>query len=274
MRYGFARMKLWTTGACALCFLFGSVACGVVYPEVQTPLRTPPPGFSLAPPPPDDLLYLRFQGAVIPAKTVDGRDWDSSGGTAPDPYAKLLVNGKDVIVTPVESNTLHPKWGDQIRANYRIKKGSAVKVEVWDKNPINSHPICTEDVDNLHEEVSTEHTLEIRCESGARVELVVEPAHGRLGLGFFYELQTEGANVTRVFEESPARRAGLAPGDEIVAVQGQDVKTMEEGKLQSLINANASIGVEMTVRRGGQSRPVKLKNGAIYPLVGEPIAID
>jgi membrane-associated protease RseP (regulator of RpoE activity) len=259
----------------ALCFVFGSAACGVVYPEVQTPLRTPPPGFSLVPPPPDEVLYLRFAGATIPPKTVDGRQWDSGGGAAPDPYAKLLVNGKEVIVTPVESDTLRPKWEEQVRANYRIKKGSAVKVEVWDKNAIKSRPICTENIKNLHDEASTEHTFEITCESGAVVELVVEPAHGRLGLGLFYELHTEGAYVTRVIEESPARRAGLAAGDEIQKVQGQDVREMEQGKLQSLINANATLGVELTVKRSeGAPRQVKLRDGAIYPLVGEPVAID
>src|SRR5215213_6772759 len=88
MRYGFARMKLTVGALSALCFTFGSAACGVVYPEVQTPLRTPPPGFALVPPPPDDLLYLRFEGADVPAKTVDGRSWDDGGGL-PDPYAKL-----------------------------------------------------------------------------------------------------------------------------------------------------------------------------------------
>jgi hypothetical protein len=259
----------------ASCFLFGSVACGVVYPEVQTPLRTPPPGFSLVPPPPEDVIYLRFAGAVIPGRTVDGRKWDSGGSEAPDPFAKVLVNGKEIIVTPVESDTLRPKWGEQVRANYRIKKGSAVKVEVWDKNAIKSHPICTEDLKNLHDEVTTEHPLEITCESGAMVYLVVEPAHGRIGLGLFYELHTEGAYVTRVIEESPARRVGLATGDEIQRVQGQDVREMEQGKLQSLINANASLGVELTVKRGDEPpRQVKLKDGAIYPLVGEPVAID
>jgi hypothetical protein len=261
--------------ACVVGLAFGYSACGVVYPEVQTPLRTPPPGFSLVPPPPEDLLYLRFEGADVPARTVDGRAWDEGGGAEPDPYAKLLVNGKEIIVTPVDSDTLRPKWAEQVRANYRIKQGSAVRVEVWDKNPIKARPICTEDIDNLHSEVSTEHSLEIVCESGARVRLVVEPAHGRLGLGLYYELHTEGAYVTRVLEESPARRAGLAAGDEIRQVQGQDVRTMEEGKLQSLINANASIGFQMTVQRGdGPQRAVKLRDGAIYPVMGEPVAVD
>jgi membrane-associated protease RseP (regulator of RpoE activity) len=266
-------MKLTPGRLGALCLVFGSLACGVVYPEVQTPLRTPPPGFALQPPPPEEVLYLRFAGATIPRRTVDGQQWDSGG--APDPYAKLLVNGKEIIVTPVESDTLKPKWGEQVRANYRIKKGSAVKVEVWDKNAIKSRPICTEDIKNLHEEVSTEHPLEITCESGALVELVVEPAHGRLGLGLYYELHTEGAYVTRVIEESPARRVGLAAGDEIQMVQGQDVRQMEQGKLQSLINANAALGIDIVVKRGdAPPRALKLKDGAIYPLVSEPIAID
>jgi hypothetical protein len=258
----------------ALCFLFGSLACGVVYPEVQTPLRTPPPGFALQPPPPNDLLYIRFAGADVPPRTVDGRQWDDVGGAEPDPYAKLIVNGKEIIVTPVDSDTLRPKWAEQVRANYRIKKGSTVRVEMWDKNPIKSRPICGEDIDDLHDQVTTEHPIEIDCDSGARVRLVLEPAHGRLGLGLYYELHTEGAYVTRVLEESPARRAGLAAGDEIQVVQGQDVLKMEEGKLQSLINANASLGVAMTVKRDNQTRQVTIKDGAIYPLVSEPVAVD
>jgi hypothetical protein len=274
MRYGFARMKR-STLARVLGLVFGCSACGVVYPELQTPIRTPPPGFSLVPPPPPDLLYLRFEGADVPARTVDGRAWDDVGGAEPDPYAKLLVNGKEIIVTPVDSDTLRPKWAEQVRANYRIKRGSAIHVEVWDKNPIKARPICTEDIENLHDEANTEHPLEIDCESGARVRLVVEPARGRLGLGLYYELHTEGAYVTRVLEESPARRAGLSAGDEITRVEGQDVRTMEEGKLQSLINANSSTGFSMIVQRGdGPPREVKLRDGAIYPVLGEPIAIN
>jgi hypothetical protein len=268
-------MKLLFAKIGALGCGFGSVACSAVYPEVQTPLRTPPPGFSLAPAPPDDLIYVRFAGAEVPARTVDGRQWDDVGGAEPDPFAKLLVNGKEIIVTPVDSDTLRPKWSDQVRANYRIRKGSLVRVEVWDKNPIKSRPICLEDIADFHAQVTTEHPIEIVCESGARVQLVAEPAHGRLGLGLFYELHTEGAYVTRVLEESPARRAGLSAGDEIKTVQGENVLTMEEGKLQSLINANASLGVAMTVKRSdGQSREVKLKDGAIYPLVSEPVGVD
>jgi hypothetical protein len=58
-----------------------------VFPEVSAPLRKPPAEYVLAPPPPADLYYIRLLGADIPTRTRDGRQWDSGGGAAPDPFA-------------------------------------------------------------------------------------------------------------------------------------------------------------------------------------------
>lgn len=249
--------------------------CGAVFPEITPPLRTPPPGFELSPPPPPDVFFIRFGGADIPKKTRDGRQWDSTGGGAPDPFAKLLVNGKELILTPVESNTLRPTWPDQDRGNYRIPAGSTLRVELWDSNPLTSHPICAETLPRLDAREREDSVLEIECDNGGRVRLVLEPAHGKLGLGLSYELRTEQAFVTRVVKESPAGRAGLAPGDRILAVEGQDVATMEEGKLQSLVNANASTGVKLSLLGADERRrEVTLRDGAVYPVVGEGVAID
>jgi hypothetical protein len=247
-----------------------------VYPEVASPLRTPPPDFHLAPPPPTDLYYFRFAGADIPSKTRDGRQWDSVGGSAPDPYAKLIVNGKDLIVTSVQSDTIRPTWPDQDRANYRIEPNDDLKVELWDSNPLNNHPICHERVPSFAEFLSKDEPyLEIECDNGGRIRLIVEPAHGRLGLGLYYELRTGEAVVTRVLAESPASRAGLHAGDEILRAQDQDVKSMEEGKLQSLINANSALGVKLQVRLGESApREVTIKDGAVYPVAGEGIPLE
>jgi hypothetical protein len=256
-----------------LLLLFG---CSAVYPELSPPLRTPPADFHLDPPPPSDLFYFRFAGADIPTKTRDGRHWDSVGGAAPDPFAKLIVNGKDFVVTSVESDTIRPTWPDQDRANYRIHPSDALVVELWDSNPLNNHPICREKVPSFQDFVKGDQPyMEIECDDGGRIRLVVEPAHARLGLGLYYELRTQQAFVTHVLAESPASRAGLRGGEEILTAQGQPVKTMEEGKLQSLINANASIGVKLTVRAdSGTTREVALRDGAIYPVAGEGIPLE
>lgn len=255
--------------------LLFSAGCSAVYPEVATPVSAPPPGLELQPPPPEDLLYLQFDSAIIPTRTRDGRSWKGLGGDAPDVFAKLIVDGQDLIVTPVASNTLRPTWPDQVRANYRIRKDAQIRVQLWDSNPINNHPICSEKVVNLHAQADDGHPLEIDCASGARVKLIVERAHAKLGLGFYYELGNGEISVTRVLTESPASRAGIRAGDQVLEIQGEPVAKLEEGRAQSLINANAALGVKLKLRRAdGQIADVVVKTGPIYPLVNENLPLD
>jgi hypothetical protein len=253
----------------------GLMGCGAVYPQLGTPVRTPPAHVTLTPPPPEDLLFIKFAGAVIPRKTRDGRSWDSVGGSLPDAFAKLFVDGQVILETPVQSNTLTPTWPDQRKANYHVRSGASVKVELWDSNPINNHPICVADVSDIHSEVSTETPLQVSCSSGAELKLAVQPAHGRLGLGLYYELRREEVVVTRVLRESPSARAGLVFGDQLLKIQGKDVKTMADGEAQSLINANAATGLTLKVRKKDKSEiELTLKEGAIYPMVDEDVPID
>ena len=253
----------------------GLIGCGAVYPQLGTPVRTPPADFKLTPPPPDDLLFLKFAGAVIPQRTRDGRKWDSVGGSLPDAFAKLYVDGKIILETPVQSNTLTPTWGNQRKANYRVRPGAPVRVELWDSNPINNHPICVADVHDLHDEASAEDPIKVSCSSGAELRLDVDPAHSRLGIGMYYELRREEVFVTRVLHESPAARAGLVRGDQLLKIQGKAVKTMTEGEAQSLINANAATGVTFWVKKVDHSEvELNLKEGAVYPLVDEGVPVD
>lgn len=253
----------------------GLLGCGAVYPQLETPVRSPPGHVLLTPPPPEDLVFLKFAGALIPTRTRDGRNWDSVGGSLPDAFAKLVVDGKVILETPVQSNSLTPTWPDQRKANYQVRAGATVRVELWDSNPINNHPICVADVRDLHGEVSSEAPVQINCNSGAELRLVAEPAHGRLGIGLFYELRREEVVVTRVLKQSPAARAGLTRGDQLLKIQGKSVKAMAEGEAQSQINANAATGVSLLVRKADKSeREITLKEGAIYPMVDEGIAVD
>ncbi len=101
------------------------------------------------------------------------------------------------------------------------------------------------------------------CDSGAFVVLEVEPAHGTIGVGLSYELRTDEVFITKVSRESPAARAKLERGDQLVSVMGEPVKTMDEKRVRSLINANASTGLKLTVRGKGESatRDVELRDG-------------
>lgn len=252
-----------------------SSGCGAVYPEISSPVGAPPSGRELNPPPPKDLVFIAFFSAQIPAKTRDGRQWDSLGGAAPDPFAKLFLNDHELVRTPVQSNTLEPTWPDQKKANYRLPENGSYRLEMWDSNALNNRPICVKTLHDILEDVGPA-PVEIECDSGARVLMRFEPAHARWGLGFAYELRTPGSvGITHVVAESPAARAGLAAGDNVLEIQGKQVSKMDEGEPQSLINANADVGIDFVVKGAdGRERKARVKEGVIYPLASDNIPLE
>jgi hypothetical protein len=229
----------------------------------------------LDPPPPDDIVYIKFARAEIPTRTRDGRQWDSVGGSAPDPFAKLLIDDKEILVTPVQANTLTPTWPDQTVGNYRMPRNTPVRVELWDSNPIDNHPICVDSINNILAEASNEQNVEIRCDSGANIELTVQPAHAKFGIGLYYELRTSEIFVTRVVGESPAARAGLKRGDQILMIQGKAVKDIDEEVSRSLINSNVSTGVVLNIKHTtGAVDDITLKDGPMYPTIDEELKVE
>jgi membrane-associated protease RseP (regulator of RpoE activity) len=229
----------------------------------------------LDPPPPDDIVFLKFASAQIPTRTRDGRQWDSVGGSAPDPFAKLLIEDKEILVTPVQANTLTPTWPDQRVGNYRIPRNVPVHVELWDSNAINNHPICVESINNIVAEANNEQNLEIRCDSGAVIELTVQPAHAKFGVGLYYELRSSEIFVSRVVSESPAARAGLKRGDQLLDIQGKAAKDMDDEVSRSLINSNVSTGVKLTIKHTtGVVDDVTLKDGPMYPTIEDEVKVE
>jgi serine protease Do len=69
---------------------------------------------------------------------------------------------------------------------------------------------------------------------------------------------TEGLLIREVAEDSPAARAGLAPGDLIVAAAGQPVRTVDDlsGALQA-----AGDTIELNVLRGTDERSIQVASG-------------
>jgi hypothetical protein len=255
--------------------LFGALAavlgaCAAVYPELQTPLRSAEGRETEAPP--NDLRWIAFKGATVPTETRDGRRWGGDlGRSAPDPYAVLFLNGKVLIKTPAQGGTLTPTWPDGPAGNFRVKKGDHFRVELWDSNTINDHPIGFKDVGSLDESVDVTGEADIECNSGAHVRVAFEPAHARLGLGFYYELRIGEVFVTRVYEESPAGRAKVKPGDQILALDGKAVSGLKAPEVQSLLNMPHLTPLAMRVRHkaDGQEASVQAKDGAVFPLFSE-----
>lgn len=239
--------------------------CGILYPEASTPLRDLPRGAESKPAPPRDLLHIRFKEVVIPERTRDGRLWEEANGSLPDPIGRLILGEKNVVVeTPVQRDTLVATWPDQVDANYWIPPNQKIRVEIWDRHAIANEPICVKPIESLQDELE-EGEIRLRCDSGTRITLTVEPALPRWGLGMTYEVADKAARIIDVYKYSPVVRAGLAVGDEITAIDGVPVAAMDPLEVTSAINAKSRNGVKLQVRTAlGRNLELTVKEGPIY----------
>jgi len=76
--------------------------------------------------------------------------------------------------------------------------------------------------------------------------------------GIGARLDGSSLTVVEVFDESPAARAGLKPGDTVIAVDGQSVVGMPQERAVSLVRGPSGTPVTLTVTRDGVPRPLVL----------------
>jgi hypothetical protein len=247
--------------------------CVLLYPARSTPVRGALSEDRYEPPPPRDVLFIAFKAATIPPKTRDGRSWDSVGGSAPDAYGVLFINGEEALRTVVVPNSLHPVWPNPTPVNLKVPASAKVRVEVWDDNALVSHPICVQGIHDI-QDASAVGQFEVDCDSGASVVLTVQLPKARLGIGLFYEARGKTAFVSRVVAASAAGRAGLTAGDQILSAEGRPVAQMDAGDLEGIFSANSSRGVTLEVTgSSGGTKKITLRDEPMYPVKGEGIEL-
>lgn len=253
--------------------LLGAVAfapaCAAVYPELATPVHAPLTGQELEPPP-ENVKWIALKGASVPRLTRDGRTWGTGGKTTPTAYAIVFVNGQPIIRTEPEADTFTPTWPSAKRGNFALTRGDRIRIELWESRPVSDRPIGVRDI-TFTGDVNDENELTVLLDGGAEVTLKIEPARPVVGMGFRYELRgVDGVFVTRVVEHSPAGRAGIKPGDQIVAIDGRPTHGMNEAEIRSLLNMHHPQGLALKLRRAdGTQAALSLKDGAIYALEDE-----
>jgi hypothetical protein len=249
-------------------FLLVALAgCAAVYPELGTRTRPVPAGRPLDPPPPADLHWIKFVSARIPERTRDGRPWQANGKASA--YAKLLVNGTELVRTTPEADTLTPTWPGSPHGNFKIAPGDRLRVELWANDPVADKPVGTRELGLAGDVKALDGQIHVRMEEGTagsgEVDLAYEPAHAVSGLGLWYELRQTGCAVTRLLAQSPAERAGLLAGDEVVRIGGREATGMSPEEIKSAFNAVPLAGLMLVIKHAtGTVAEVTLPEGPIY----------
>jgi carboxyl-terminal processing protease len=84
-----------------------------------------------------------------------------------------------------------------------------------------------------------------------------------VGVGIQIETKEDNAVVSSPIEGSPAESAGLETGDVIVAVDGEDVRGMDLGKIAGKVRGPEGTSVGLTVMRDEQERQFNVERAEI-----------
>ena len=80
-----------------------------------------------------------------------------------------------------------------------------------------------------------------------------------IGVGFeAYKLPGKHLQILNVINGSPAMTAGLKPGDQVIQINGEDIKDMSRDQTLSLIKGEAGTEIALTIQRATQNYEVRL----------------
>lgn len=84
-----------------------------------------------------------------------------------------------------------------------------------------------------------------------------------VGIGIQIRKTAKGITVVTPLPDSPARKAGLEPGDTILAIDGQSAATMTITDAVKRIRGPANTSIKLTVQSLGHDREVSLQRAAV-----------
>lgn len=83
------------------------------------------------------------------------------------------------------------------------------------------------------------------------------------GVGMTVDSVSRGLRVVEVFDQSPAQRAGIAPGDVITAANGKSLRHIPLDAATALIKGKPGTAVTLAVLRGGKTRSLTVTRATV-----------
>jgi membrane-associated protease RseP (regulator of RpoE activity) len=242
------------------------VAClaGCLYPHGRTPLlpATPAMAHEAAP---KGLYQIMLVEADVPPKMRSGLPWDEKQEEAlADPYLEIALNGRVLWKSPTHPNATLTRFDDTPSPNVQLDRNDQVELALWDDDPVGRDPI------GMYRgrvfaagELGDDIPLEL--EGGTKIRLRLNRPVPMTGTGIAdYEVHNDSLVLVKVLPDSPAARAGLAPGDRVVSLDGVGVRKLGRRLAEGKLATATEQAVRLGVTRGGGQREVVLSAGPIW----------
>jgi hypothetical protein len=243
----------------------GLGAGGCIYPTRSTSLTPVSAELSANAPAPTDVYRLTILDGQINARRRGDLVWDEGEGR-PDAFVRVYRDDRLLFETPAQPDTLEPAWNATVPENVTITPTSRLRFEVWDRDPLGADPVGQALLTGLPSTALPDSPVRLSLEHGCSLAFEVSPPRAQRGVGIeSYEVRPDGLVVARVVTHSPAGRAGLAPGDTIIAIGERRVSSMSEGEAATALSMAATRDTQLTVRgTNGRERTVSLDRGLTW----------
>lgn len=100
------------------------------------------------------------------------------------------------------------------------------------------------------------------------------------GIGAISKKMGDYVTITELYKDQPADKAGIKPGDQLIAIDGNDAKDKTPEQINDFLRGVAGTAVELTIRRPGKMEDMKVNlvrgevqvpNVPYYGMVSEDI---
>ncbi len=116
---------------------------------------------------------------------------------------------------------------------------------------VNANRIAMTAADAMTERVGEQHTVFLTPDQFDRFRSALTSDEGQVGLGVLIQGQASPFVIAALVPGAPAEKAGVQQGDQIEAVNGQDVRNGDLRALSDSLRGEEGQAVTLTLRRGG-----------------------
>lgn len=241
-------------------------ASGCVYPRRSTALTTvhrERTGSTLHAP--NDIWKITFVGAQVRPRMRGDLDWDDDGGL-PDVFVRLYRNEELIFESETIDDTLTPRWDASPEHNLVLGRHDNLRFEVWDADIVGSDPVGIYRNQGLPDTAIPGADSRILLEGGSYLTIRISAPIPMRGVGIDeYEVRPDELAVVSVLPYSPASRAGISPGDRIVAVGDERISALSDAQAASALSMSLSRGHSLTiVDANDRERTVELDRGFVW----------
>jgi PDZ domain/C2 domain len=237
---------------------------GCAYPRRSTALSPVSEANDLASQP-ADVWQLTVVDAQVPPMARGAIEWDGPGD-APDPFLRIYRDDVLVWQSDVLDNTREPVWNVTLPENVYLPQSANIRLELWDDDGMSADPIGTYRNRGLPGNVVPDSDGRVLFEGGAQATLRLGMPKAHRGLGIrLYEVRGDALAVVEVETYSPAGRAGVQPGDAIIAIGGQTVAQLGDQRAPGALSMASERQQRLRLRApNGQTRDVELDRGLTW----------